>query len=218
MDWRKFDTDLEYAWRHLKNCMASCTDAIRAHNPEIQGVTFVEYTLTDEYLLIWVLHSHGGVEDSSTSSPESSWPSMYAVDVKANFQTEVDAGPRSGNLGGVWDSFGWMYGPHNRRSHFDHLLHKIQAFEAMGIFETRIEMLREAQGAGLSKMIYSLYNLVIKPIADELTIGEPLIFIPHEVCDAKTCVLYVFIVALITITSIIHLNDAGMCLLFLSSF
>ena len=185
MDWRKFDTDLEYAWRHLKNCMASCTDAIRVHNPEIQRVTFVEYTLTDEYLLIWVLHSRG-VEDSSTS-PESNWPLMYDVDVKANFQTEVDAG--SENFSGIWDNFGWMYGPHNRRSRFDRLLHKVQAFQAMCIFETRIEMLREAQGAGLNKMIYSLYNLVIKPIADELTIGEPLIFIPHEVCDVKTCVM-----------------------------
>lgn len=167
--------------------MASCTDAIREQNPEVQRVTFVEYTLTHIYLLIWVLHSRG--TQKSSTSQETSWPSMYAVDLKANIQGVVDAGLRSGNMFPIWDNCGWMYGPHSRRSHFDHHLHKLQACEAMYIFENRFEKLREAQGTRLSKMIFQLYNLLVNPFADELTIGEPLIFIPHEVCYVESFVM-----------------------------
>ena len=53
--------------------------------------------------------------------------------------------------------------------------------EAIVVFERQIEDLQNGPEPD-AKKINALYRILIKPTVDQLVNGEPVIFIPHEVC------------------------------------
>lgn len=175
MDWKRFDLDKEYAWGHLKHCMTVSADAIKKQNPEVQMVTFVEYSLTRRHMLIWVLHSYG-TQDPSSNQASTTLPSMFSVDILADYKNSL----ATDELPGFLEDFRWMFGPRTSESHYDFMLQSEQAFEAIIVLERQIEDLRNGPDPD-AKKINALYRILIKPIADQLVNGEPVIFIPHEV-------------------------------------
>lgn len=180
----RFDTDEEYAWRHLENCMAICTDAIKEQKSGVERVTFVEYTLIEYQILIWVIHSHGTQEPSGSRST-STLPSMYSVDIRSYFTYEVAVAKRpteKENLTTWIKSIEFSDQSQNDRSPLDAAVLKSERSHAARFFETNIERLRGELDP--KEYLKSLYKLLIKPIEidDNLVKGEPLIFIPHEVC------------------------------------
>lgn len=180
MDWKKFDTDGEYAWRHLEKCLAICTDVIKKQNAEIKRVTFVEYAVTDFQILIWVLHSHGTEEPRVAHTP-STLPSMFSVDVKEVFTQMVAEGHPD-----IKEYFEKLWGPQKLTSKYNAFLLESQTIEATILFEDKIEKLRSDPEPKRRSLIL-LYELLVKPIdiSGNLVDGEPLIFIPDEVFNVK---------------------------------
>ncbi|KAL3682662.1 hypothetical protein R1sor_000684 [Riccia sorocarpa] len=173
LDWKKFDTDAEYAWEQLEECMTVCVNAIKKRNKEVQRVTFVEFTLTFGNLIIWVLQSHGTPELSSSSQAAKDLvPEMFCVDIKDFI---IDA---KEELPTALEDYKMTYGSELGEHHYSKRLQRSQALEAHSKIEDVINKLRD--GDPDDRALNSLYKLLIKPFAKKLGKEEPVIFIPHE--------------------------------------
>ncbi len=162
--------------------MTLCTDALKEQNGEVQRVTFVEYTLLHNQILIWVLHNDG-TQEPSTVDITSTLPTMYCVDVREEFKNMV-----TDVYCQEWED---LHGPEESGSQYNTFSKPLQEMEAVLLFEHQIEKLHNDPKPKTQKL-NELYKLLISPFAHELDVGEPVIFIPHEVSSVKDIFEHLF--------------------------